>query len=119
MAKYIECEAVKKSISECCGDFTEKDAEYIIENVPENDVVEVPCKVGERVYSIRKDTKVIYECVVCEFIFKKHYDELEKECKVYILEDNRFTYFDFSSFGKTVFLTREEAEQKLKGGKQE
>ena len=76
--------------------------------------VELPCKVGERVYSIRKDTKVIYECVVCEFIFKKHYDKLEKECKVYILEDNRFTYFDFSSFGKTVFLTKEEAEAKLR-----
>jgi hypothetical protein len=41
MAKYIECEAVKKSISECFGDITEKDAEYIIANVPENDVVEV------------------------------------------------------------------------------
>jgi hypothetical protein len=41
MAKHIKCEAVKKSIVECCGDFTEKDAEYIIEHIPDTDIIEV------------------------------------------------------------------------------
>lgn len=79
-------------------------------------VIELPCKVGGKVYTIRKDTKVIYRCVVCEFIFQKHYDEVEKKCKVYNLDDNRITYYDFSAFGTDVFFTYEEAEQALKEG---
>ena len=79
-----------------------------------NGVIVPPCNIGDVVYSIRTDTKVIYSCSVCEFIINKHFENIHKECKVYIIEDGRFTYFDFSSFGKTVFFTKEEAEQKLK-----
>jgi hypothetical protein len=67
MAKYIECEAVKKSISECFGDITEKDAEYIIANVPENDVVEV--KHG---YWIKTDELAGIEFLKCSVCGKAH-----------------------------------------------
>ena len=41
MAEYKECEAIKRSIVECCGDFTDNDAEYIVSRVPTADVAEV------------------------------------------------------------------------------
>jgi hypothetical protein len=75
MAKYIECEAVKKSISECCGDFTEKDAEYIIENVPENDVVEV--KHG---HWIKTDELVGIEFLKCSVCGETHPRMRTKYC---------------------------------------
>ena len=99
-----------------CGrvDLYGRDIGIIADHLIANGVIVPPCNIGDVVYSIRTDTKVIYSCSVCEFIINKHFENIHKECKVYIIEDGRFTYFDFSSFGKTVFFTKEEAEQKLK-----
>jgi hypothetical protein len=56
-----------------------------------------------------------------EIIRVKYEEEAENYSKfirerVYAVLCNVEREFDFSDFGKTVFLTREEAEQKLKGG---
>lgn len=52
----------------------------------------------------------IYECYVTEFIYNnKGLDIcLSKKCL------NGYAYFTLKDIGKTVFLTREEAEKKLK-----
>lgn len=104
-----------------CADCEYSDIEYdkckamfLADSILEDGWIRPPCNIGDVVYSIRTDTKVIYSCSVCEFIINKHFENIHKECKVYIIEDGRFTYFDFSSFGKTVFFTKEEAERKLK-----
>jgi hypothetical protein len=107
-SKQIPCEICEYQNFGDCHKYA------LAEHLIANGVIVPPCNIGDVVYSIRTDTKVIYSCSVCEFIINKHFENIHKECKVYIIEDGRFTYFDFSSFGKTVFFTKEEAEQKLK-----
>ena len=68
-----------------------------------------PCKVGEKVYVVAVVTKKILECTVIG---------------AWITEGNWTIITDYGticplSCGDTVFLTREEAEQALKGGVQE
>jgi hypothetical protein len=82
-------------------------ADYLIEN----GVIVPPCKVGDRVYSIfiadTKDLKVTTDI----------YGDKITQIKI-----NRggyhfkcwWGYFHSSDVGKTVFLTKEQAEQKLK-----
>lgn len=57
----------------------------------EGRIVVLPCKVGETVYMIEADVDGVWVGV----------------------KEVQFTSFMLSSFGKTVFLTREEAEQAL------
>lgn len=72
-------------------------------------LVELPCKVGDWVYKV-------------------HYKEIRRHhvCQVHIGQTPAQTffscygeYFGIEEFGKTVFLTREEAEAALKGGGQD
>ena len=103
-----------------CGiveDMVKKLADY--ENLEEQGkLIKLPCKVGDTVY-----VKMAQYC-------KTHYAEAEVKdfvhfisCGFCIVATSK--YFDkqnipFSEFGKTVFLTRSEAEEKLKelrGGK--
>ena len=73
-------------------------ADFLIEN----GVIVLPCKVGDRVYFVYRNK--IFEHKIREIV---------------IGEYGGFAYssdcFPFSSFGKYVFLTREEAERALKG----
>ena len=74
--------------------------------------VELPCKLGSEIY----------------MLVTRHTKSFEWENKKMILQNNQHTFIKkttftksnffkvIEQFGKTVFLTREEAEQKLKGG---
>lgn len=69
--------------------------------------VELPCKVGDTIYAVEKG-KIIEDSVVTLYV-------------AYFGGDEETFQFDgiktdgyFEDFGKTVFLTREEAEQALK-----
>lgn len=75
-----------------------------------NKFVELPCKVGDTVYvktlfgdyaeaEVRDYSYFIY-CGFCVVVTSTKFDK---------------HHIPFSKFGKTVFLTREEAEQALKG----
>lgn len=80
-----------------------------------NGVVVPPCKVGDTLYVISqmKDKRVL------PFIneYEATYIQVGKrKCKVYHEVDGYIKIFLQDDFGKTVFLTREEAEQALKGG---
>lgn len=75
--------------------------------------VELPCKVGDKVYTTK--CGYIREVKVRTFfIGNPSYNRGEASQSVEMV---RTTEFDipFKNFGKTVFLTREEAEQALKG----
>ena len=67
----------------------------------------LPCKIGTEVYDINWWDNVQEKIVVKG---KTYYRTVHKH-KVTKLP---FTYSDIDNFGKTVFLTREEAEAKLK-----
>lgn len=69
-------------------------ADYLLEN----GVVVLPCKVGDTVYQ-RDNAGQIYESTVKNIIY-----------------DTDGIAFDERAVGKTIFLTKEEAEQALKGG---
>ena len=90
---------------------------------PKSRFVELPCEVGQMVYEIEKnclacihytdggysnfcectldDDKSMFEC------------DFDKEC-IYSIIPKPFNYGMLESFGKTVFLSREEAEKALK-----
>lgn len=65
-------------------------------------LLKLPCAVGDTVYTIYSDED-------SSFIEESKVEEVSTH-RVWI--DS--TYFDYDDFGKTVFLTREEAEAALK-----
>lgn len=109
--------------------YTDSLADYLLDN----GVVVLPCKVGDKLYAISENR--IVECI-CKDI-SIHNDvtitadfECDYDCKGCPFNDWKqdfYTgeyscngeygtwFFSEKDFGKTVFLTREEAEAKLKG----
>lgn len=79
-------------------------------------LIKLPCKVGDTVYCIddigtkRKPKHVIKEHIVDGYIIGEHLGI------ALCSKENEWTEFgDIENIGKTVFLTREEAGQALKG----
>ena len=105
------CKGCKyEQLDDCCAD---RKADYLLEN----GVIVPPCKVGDKVYVVdyTRLGNMIFECEVEEisrFSYGTYY---------YLnwgLHIPRFKACQEDSFGKNVFLTREEAEQALKGVKE-
>lgn len=69
-------------------------------------LVILPCKIGDTIFYINKYTNVIESDVVKFFTFTK--DGIKP-----ILKLHNKKFWDFYEWGKTVFLTREEAEATL------
>ena len=70
-------------------------------------LVKLPCKIGTEVYDITWWDNVQEKVVVKG---KAYYRTVHK----HKVTKSPFTYSDIDDFGKTVFLTKSEAEQKLK-----
>ena len=92
-------------------------AEIIADYLIANGVIVPPCKVGDMVYTSydhlsHRETNEIFECKVV-FI------GLCEDGNYINLKDNygHLHSMDFETFGKTVFLTREEAEKALERSK--
>jgi len=87
------------------------------EDAEEQDrLIIIPCKIGDIVYDVVlcTDNKYrIFEMKVCS-IAKYGGIWKNKVWNVYLEDDYTKAYRIFSDFGKTVFLTREEAESALK-----
>lgn len=114
-----------ENYSEChdCKPFTDtlkKLAEY--EDAEEQGLLlRLPCKVGDTVYIV--GTKCIadeepneewcesHDC--CECVYDREMVVFEKYVNSWILEELVFENSYFYQMGKTVFLTKEEAEQAL------
>ena len=93
------------------GDAVDRLAE-LEDKIEQGTLIELPCKVGDTVYWLFTTNiqQEIYECYVTEYIYnKKGLDIcLSKKCL------NGYAYFTLKDIGNTVFLTREEAEKRLK-----
>lgn len=102
---------------------TESFTEFLAEYLLANGVIVPPCKVGDTVYVIVETTCEDIDLVhtVCEFYNEKHedlctlpkgkcpYKYIIMKCSV-----DKMNILHFSeNMGKTVFLTREEAEKAL------
>lgn len=109
-------EIVKESLVKNI-DYTHRLAESITDDLLANGVIVPPCKVGEMVF---------FYCCVCDEVGKEKFDILEGEAISFsIQKEGLWAYCRYKcgltywhvveeDFGKTVFLTREDAEQALK-----
>ena len=91
-------------------DYTHRLAENITDDLLANGVIVPPCKVGDKVYCIQKvfnestlQVETIVKTRIIDFVASARF-VAESEGLIFAERD----------FGKTVFLTREEAEQALK-----
>jgi hypothetical protein len=102
-------------------------AEHFADHLIENGVIVPPCKVGDVVYyleTIVSDKR----CENCNYYYeggvgdtpacdKTRYGNRSFECieikEVLVTEKDLYWWLYMNDFGKTVFLTREEAEQRL------
>lgn len=70
-------------------------------------LVKLPCKIGTKVYNTTWWNDVHEEVIVAG----KTYYRTDRR---HIVSESTFDYYDIEEFGKTVFLTKSEAEAKLK-----
>lgn len=80
-----------------------------------NGVIVPPCKVGDMVYEIQPIREMVQAYEITTIMYNGHYWWF-----TWILKDRKGIYGNVEGFsshqiGKTVFLTKEEAEQALKG----
>ena len=102
-------ELIQQSVNGCARNWAEVIADYLLAN----GVIVPPCKVGQTVYVVNSlfVSEYSIEEIAYDDIFFRFYCKNEK----YAIECRSFMFFD-ERIGKTVFLTREAAEQALKGG---
>ena len=91
-------------------------AEEIANAIIADGWMKIPCRVGDTIYVLSNG--MIHKT---EVIKVKYEEEAENHGKfvrerIYAVMFNVLQEFNFSDIGKTVFLTKEEAEQALKGG---
>lgn len=94
-----ECDVSNKTLTE------------IAEHLWDNGVIVTPCVVGDRLYDIY-EAKVNGYGDIREMKVTEIKIILDKRNKPWLIISGY--YFAFEDFGKTVFLTKEEAEAKLK-----
>lgn len=107
----LQTETFTADIAEYVRQQAEHKAEYILAN----GVIVPPCKVGDKVYVVdyTRLGNMIFECEVEEI---SHFSYGTYYYLNWGLHIPRFKACREDSFGKKVFLTREEAEKKLKEG---
>ena len=105
--------AAKQGVFNCC--MCKREAEILADHLLENGVIVPPVYVGGTVYEIRR--KAVSpsgretNCGICTISFLKHCINIGSELYV---KGKPYVKSDFYRLGKTVFLTREEAEKALK-----
>ena len=132
MNREAERQRLKGLIKDSSQYISEQDSliDKIVDHLLDNGIVVPPCKVGQTVYAIKgcfylpHATRIKSDAIItCEVIAIKE-TKKGKFLLVKPLIEEAFSmrsangWFNFSTIGKTVFLTREEAEAKLKGGEQ-
>lgn len=85
-------------------------------------LVRLPVATGTNVYVVGSFLDCIYDYEHCEATQKwkcEEYVQCEYEKKKYYVKEIKFTSIMKNSIGKSIFLTREEAEKKLEELKNE
>lgn len=89
--------------------YTDSLADYLLAN----GVIVPPVMAGQKVYLSRSLMNDVIEGEVTGL----KTTEFSRYTVVFLIDDNRYIEIPFGAYGETVFLTKEEAEQALKGGK--
>lgn len=100
------CPHVNEDICPCLQEVLEKLAEY--EDLEEQGkLLKLPVAVGDTVYRVRHET-FVERCSILGFA------ESRTVCYMVYIDPDEEDVIELSDFGKTVFLTKEEAEDALK-----
>ena len=83
---------------------------YIADYLLENGVIVPPCWIGDKIYFVCGYNLAEYTVERAEYDLL--FWQFHCENPAYVIEHREFSFFD-ERIGKTVFLTREEAEQAL------
>lgn len=103
-------ELVDKAKEEYANDITDHtETDYIVECLFNNGVIVPPCKEGDTLYPIIDMSHTACKSFVSDFPIKVLPYQI-----YYINVMGGISAIPFDRFGKTVFLTKEEAEEKLK-----
>ena len=93
-------------------------AQQTVEEQPTVDAVILPCKIGETVYMIRECSCYGYDCLndsnsrrTCSG--KVYLGKKSRKCHCGYVSEAKFGLKHIADFGKTIFLTREEAKAAL------
>ena len=110
------CDESCTGIVESCYKCTKR---QLADHLLVNGVIVPPCKVGDTVYEIQPIRKRVQAYEITTIKYNGHYWWF-----TWILKDRKGIYGNVDGFsshqiGKTIFLTREEAERALKGGEKE
>lgn len=111
----------KNCLSKCYDCYTGTCPDFAAWMFSAVDAVVLPCKVGDKVFRIDKGNyssnwkPFIQELTVTEISWKKE-KYVDKDLGFAIIANG--IRYKFTSIGKSVFLTREEAEAKIGGGKE-
>ena len=103
---------LEKVVADCMTDYLE-----IRKAEEQGLLIKLPCKVGNKVYIIVHKSRVYEMEVMAIYPFGAFYEDEEKEIsRIYNLFLDGNVYYKHCTFydiGKTVFLTKEEAEKAL------
>ncbi|HBL82025.1 MAG TPA: hypothetical protein DD391_05410 [Clostridiales bacterium] len=121
MSRLIDADKLYDYISDVFAEFGHevmnvKDALEAVENAPTVNAIELPCKVGDTVYLKKEYIDCPNDFENCE-----KFDFCDDACFMcskaitrYSVQNVQFDLTMYYDIGKTVFLTREEAEQALR-----
>lgn len=100
---------------------TDNEVEIVADYLIANGVIIPPCKVGNTVYWIENNEIRVGEVTEIErrkepeaVLQNAPIKETYNVCSALTLNGWELTPYSYSDFGKTVFLTKDQAEQKLK-----
>ena len=104
-------ELIQNSVNGCARHWAEIIADYLLAN----DVILPPCKVGDKTYLLLEKISGGYDIVEskCVYIAENKYGRvysMDIDCD----EVGNTLEFRLDDFGRWVFLTKEEAEERLK-----
>lgn len=99
-----------RSIDDVGSDLIEKQADFLLEN----GVIVPPCNIGQPVWRLYKWT--FKDAEIREGKVSMLQQKADKSWKFRISVNSSVYDISTDEIGKTVFLTKEEAEQALKGG---
>lgn len=120
LIKLIEqcsCHYSPPCTGECCEchnvEMYDRNIEHIADHLLANGVIVPPCKVGDTVYHVYKGNTIV-NALVEDWKKEAFGDWLFRAC--FSVNGSFVTLlFGDNNIGKTVFLTREEAEKALEG----
>lgn len=108
----LESEPIKER--DLDDDWGDNEISDIAEHLIKNDVIVLPVKVGDTVYTVSKKRGIEAKMVV-EISWKRDWAGTDLGWGLILSGKRSNNRYSVSSIGKTVFLTKEEAEKALEG----